>query len=90
MVGSEIVAIDITHHQLPLDPPFPASWDPRSRTRFPATIVRVRDSEGNVGIGSGDVMYGFADYSGYFIGHDADDLERHATVLSPGRGEGDP
>ena len=25
---SEIVAIEITHHQLPLDPPFPASWDP--------------------------------------------------------------
>ncbi|MEY4175734.1 MAG: hypothetical protein RI900_2899, partial [Actinomycetota bacterium] len=54
---SEIVAIDITHHQLPLDPPFPASWDPAPRTRFPATIVRVRDAEGREGVGSGDVMY---------------------------------
>ncbi|MEI6496263.1 MAG: mandelate racemase/muconate lactonizing enzyme family protein, partial [Actinomycetota bacterium] len=65
---STITAIEITHHQLPLDPPFPASWDPRPRTRFPATIVRVHDSDGRVGIGSGDVMYGFADYAQHFIG----------------------
>jgi L-alanine-DL-glutamate epimerase-like enolase superfamily enzyme len=77
-----IVAIEITHHQLPLDPPFPASWDPQPRTKFPATIVRVRDSEGREGIGSGDVMYGFADYARYFIGQPAGDLDRHAAVLA--------
>ena len=59
---STITKIEITHHRLPLDPPFPASWDTRPRTHFPATIVRVHDSEGRVGIGSGDAMYGFADY----------------------------
>jgi len=79
---SEIVAIEITHHQLPLDPPFPASWDPQPRTKFPVTIVRVRDNDGREGIGSGDVMYGFADYARYLLGEPAGDLDRHAAVLS--------
>ena len=77
-----ITRIEISHHRLPLDPPFPASWDPRPRTQFPATIVRVHDDAGRVGIGSGDAMYGFADHQREFIGHDADDLERHAAVLA--------
>ncbi|HMC15709.1 MAG TPA: mandelate racemase/muconate lactonizing enzyme family protein, partial [Albitalea sp.] len=76
-----ITKIEITHHQLVLDPPFPASWDTHPRTRFPATIVRVHDNEGRVGIGSGDAMYGFADYARYFVGTDALDLERHHAVL---------
>ena len=79
---STIVAIDITHHQLPLDPPFPASWDPQPRTRFPVTIVRVRDSDGRVGIGSGDAMYGFAEYAGHFLGTDPADLEQQSARLS--------
>ena len=79
---STITRIEITHHQLPLDPPFPASWDPQPRTKFPATIVRVHDSEGQVGIGSGDAMYGFDDYQRYFLGEDPLDLDRHAAVLS--------
>lgn len=79
---AEIVSIEITHHQLALDPPFPASWDPQPRTRFPATIVRVRDAEGRVGVGSGDVMYGFADHARWFIGREAGDLADHAARLS--------
>jgi L-alanine-DL-glutamate epimerase-like enolase superfamily enzyme len=79
---SDIVAIEITHHQLPLDPPFPASWDPQPRTKFPVTIVRVRDSDGVEGVGSGDVMYGFGDYARYFVGQPAGDLARHAAVLA--------
>ena len=79
---STIARIEITHHQLPLDPPFPASWDPRPRTWFPATIVRVIDSDGREGVGSGDAMYGFADYQRSFIGEDPLDLDRHADVLS--------
>ena len=77
-----ITKIEITHHQLPLDPPFPASWDTQPRTKFPATIVRVHDSAGNIGIGSGDAMYGFGDYQRYFIGQDPLDLKRHNAVLS--------
>ena len=77
-----ITRIEITHHQLPLDPPFPASWDTRPRTQFPATIVRVFDDAGNYGIGSGDSMYGFSDYQRYFIGEDPLNIERHAAVLA--------
>jgi L-alanine-DL-glutamate epimerase-like enolase superfamily enzyme len=79
---STITGIDISHHRLPLDPPFPASWDPRPRTHFPATIVRVTDSGGRVGVGSGDAMYGFSDYQQHFIGQDPLDLERHHAILS--------
>jgi L-alanine-DL-glutamate epimerase-like enolase superfamily enzyme len=79
---STIKQIEITHHQLILDPPFNASWDTQPRTKFPATIVRVFDDEGHMGIGSGDAMYGFMDYVKYFINHDALDLDRHNAVLS--------
>jgi len=78
----KITKIEITHHQLPLDPPFPASWDTQPRTKFPATIVRVHDNAGHVGIGSGDAMYGFADYQRYFVGEDPLALARHNAVLS--------
>lgn len=77
-----ITRIDISHHRLPLDPPFPAAWDPQPRTHFPATIVQIHDDAGRVGIGSGDAMHGFAGNERYFIGHDPTDLERHAAVLA--------
>jgi L-alanine-DL-glutamate epimerase-like enolase superfamily enzyme len=77
----KIVDIQITHHQLPLDPPFPASWDTQPRRKFPATIVRVVDDEGRTGVGSGDAMVGFRDYAHLFVGHDPRRLERHAAVL---------
>lgn len=78
---ARIDRIVITHHQLPLEPPFPASWDTRPRTRFPATIVRVFDEDGRMGVGSGDAMLGFADYEHLFIGQEALELERHHAVL---------
>lgn len=77
-----IAAIEITHHRLPLDPPFKASWDGRAREVFDATIVRVTDSDGRVGIGSGDLMVGFGGHEGLFMGRDPRDLERHFEVLS--------
>ena len=79
---SAIIRVDISHHRLPLDPAFPAAWDTRPRTHFPATIVRVHDDAGHVGIGSGDAMYGFADFERYFVGQDPLDLDRHAAVLA--------
>ena len=72
----------ISHHQLPLDPPLRAAWDPRPRASFPATLVRVFDDEGRMGIGGGDSMYGYADYQHLFIGEDPLDLERHHAVLA--------
>lgn len=77
----KIIDIRITHHQLPLEPPFPAAWDTQPRRKFPATIVRVSDDEGRTGIGSGDALYGFHDYAHLFIGQDPRHLDRHAAVL---------
>lgn len=77
----KIARIEITHHRLPLDPPFAASWDGRPRRRFDATIVRVTDTDGRVGIGSGDLMLGFVGHEDLFVGHDPRDHARHYEVL---------
>lgn len=74
--------IQISHHQLELDPAFPASWDSRPRKKFPATIVRVFDDEGRMGIGSGDPLYGFSDYAHLFMDQDPRHIERHSAVLA--------
>lgn len=79
---STIERIEITHHRLELDPPFVASWDSRARRQFDATIVRVFDDEGRVGIGSGDLMVGFAGQEHLFVGQDPLRVERHYRVLS--------
>jgi len=77
----KISAIEISHHRLPLDPPFRASWDTRPRTEFDATIVRVKTDQGFTGIGSGDAMVGFAGHEHLFVGEDPLRLERHFRVL---------
>lgn len=79
---SKITAIEISHHRLPLDPPFKASWDGRPRGQFDATIVRVRDDAGREGIGSGDLMLGFDGHEELFLGEDPRRVERHYEVLS--------
>ncbi|GLS25090.1 mandelate racemase/muconate lactonizing enzyme family protein [Marinibactrum halimedae] len=78
----KIESIEISHHRLPLDPPFRASWDGRDRTYFDSTIVRVRTDEGLEGWGSGDLMVGFEGHEELFIGWDPMRIERHFTVLS--------
>ena len=78
----KITGIEITHHRLPLDPPFHASWDTKPRVSFDATIVRVRTDEGLVGLGSGDTMTGFAGHEALFIGQDPMAIERHYRILS--------
>ena len=78
----KIESITITHHRLPLEPPFKASWDGRARTFFDATIVRVRTDTGLEGWGSGDQMVGFAGHEALFIGRDPLRIERHHAVLS--------
>jgi L-alanine-DL-glutamate epimerase-like enolase superfamily enzyme len=80
--GHRIASIRITHHRLPLDPPFHASWDTRPRVHFDATIVRVGTDTGLEGCASGDLMVGFAGHEALFIGRDALALERHYRVLS--------
>jgi L-alanine-DL-glutamate epimerase-like enolase superfamily enzyme len=77
-----IASIEITHHRLPLDPPFRASWDTKPRVHFDATIVRVRTDSGLEGVGSGDLMVGFQGHESLFVGQDALAIERHYRVLS--------
>jgi len=78
----KIESIEISHHRLPLDPPFHASWDGRARTHFEAALIRVRTDEGHEGHGSGDAMVGFEGYEDLFLGKDPNDLERHNAVLA--------
>ncbi|MBX6321481.1 MAG: mandelate racemase/muconate lactonizing enzyme family protein [Rhodospirillaceae bacterium] len=77
-----IAAIDITHHRLPLDPPFKPSWDSRPRHHFDVTLVRVRSDDGHEGVGSGDLMLGLAGHEHLFIGQDPLALERHYRILA--------
>ena len=78
----KITGIEITHHRLPLDPPFHASWDTQPRRSFDATIVRVTTDAGLTGIASGDTMLGFAGHEHLFVGQDALAIERHWRVLN--------
>ena len=82
MSDQRIAVIAISHHRLPLDPPFHASWDSNPRRHFDATLVRVETDGGLVGYGSGDLMLGFAGHEPLFVGRDPLDIERHNEVLS--------
>jgi L-alanine-DL-glutamate epimerase-like enolase superfamily enzyme len=76
-----ITAIRIQRLRVPLDPPFPAAWDPVPRTSFPVTIVRVETDEGVVGVGSGDTMDGFEPFEHLFVGQDPLAIARHVRAL---------
>jgi D-galactarolactone cycloisomerase len=77
----QITGIKLDRLTVPLDPPFPAAWDPVPRRSFTATIVRVETDEGVVGIGSGDTMDGFEAYEHLFIGGDPLAVARHVRAL---------
>lgn len=79
---ASIDRIEISHHRLPLAPPFCAAWDGQARRHFDATIVRVFDTDGRMGIGSGDLMLGFEGHETLFVGRDPLDLDRHNKVLT--------
>ena len=78
----KITAIEITQHRLNFSPPFHASWDTQPRHFWDATIVRVHTDAGLTGIGSGDMMTGFAGHGHLFIGQEAMAIERHWRVLN--------
>ncbi|HEX4766043.1 MAG TPA: mandelate racemase/muconate lactonizing enzyme family protein [Lichenihabitans sp.] len=77
-----ITGIEVTHHRLPLDPPFNASWDTQPRRQFDATVVRVTTDAGLTGIASGDTMLGFAGHEHLFVGQEALAIERHWRILN--------
>ena len=76
-----ITGIRLDRLLLPLDPPFPAAWDPVPRGSFAATIVRVETDEGVTGIASGDTMAGFDAFEHLFLGQDPTAIARHVRVL---------
>ncbi len=78
----KITAIKVTQHRLAFDPPFRAAWDSSPRKHWDATIVRVETDEGVTGIGSGDLMLGFAGHEHLFVGRDPMEIERHYRTLS--------
>ena len=65
----------------PLEPAFPAAWDPVPRRSFAATVVRVETDEGVVGVGSGDTMDGFEAFEHLFVGTDPMAIARHVRAL---------
>jgi L-alanine-DL-glutamate epimerase-like enolase superfamily enzyme len=77
----KITRIELVRLSLPLQPPFPAAWDPVPRRSFAATIVLVDTDEGVRGVGSGDSMDGFESYLDLFLGSDPLALARQARVL---------
>ncbi len=76
-----ITGIRLDRLVVPLDPAFPAAWDPVPRRSFGATVVRVETDEGVVGIGSGDTMDGFEAYQHLFVGGDPLAIARHVRAL---------
>jgi D-galactarolactone cycloisomerase len=79
--GVRITGIRLQRLRVPLDPPFPAAWDPVPRTSFDVTLVRVETDEGVVGVGSGDTMVGFEAFEHLFVGQDPLAIARHVRVL---------
>ena len=77
-----ITGIEITQHRLNFSPPFHASWDSKPRHHWDATIVQVHTDAGITGIGSGDLMLGFAGHEHLFIGQDPLAIERHWRVIN--------
>ena len=76
-----ITGIRLDRLSIPLDPPFPAAWDPEPRRSFAATLVRVETDEGVVGVGSGDTMDGFEAFEHLFLGRDPLAIAAHVRTL---------
>ena len=77
----KITAIRLDRMRLPLDPPFPAAWDPVPRRHFDATLVRVETDEGITGFGSGDTMDGFEPFADLFLGRDPGEIASHVQTI---------
>jgi len=79
--GVRITDVRVDRLRLPLDPPFPAAWDPVPRTAFEAAVVRVETDAGITGIGGGDTLAGLAGREEMFVGEDPLRIARHARVI---------
>lgn len=77
----KIISVEIVQLCLPLEPAFPAAWDPVPRRSFPATLVYVGTDEGVVGVGSGDTMRGMEPFVDLFVGEDPLAIARLVRIL---------
>lgn len=82
LADHRIERIEVTHHALPLDPPFRAAWDSRPQPILPVSVVRMVSDRGAVGIGTGTSLEGIEKYLDLLVGHDPLDVARHYEVLS--------
>ncbi len=78
---ARIARIAVERLELPLDPPFVASWDPRPRDRFGAAVVRIETTDGQVGVGGGDTLHGVEPYLGHLIDTDPLRMEQQVRRL---------
>lgn len=76
-----IVRITLDRLILPLDPPWTASWDPRPRDRFAASVVRIETDDGLVGIGGGDTLHGVEPHLPLLLGTDPLRIEQQVRRL---------
>jgi D-galactarolactone cycloisomerase len=71
----KIAALETRIYRYPLDPPFPAAWDPVPRTYQDATIVVVRSDDGVEGFASGDAVPDRELLERLLVGLDVSDTE---------------
>ena len=77
----KITGIEIKQYAKPFGPAIPGIMDPNPRVKFASTIVYVYTDEGITGIGSGDLMTGFAGHEKFFIGKDPFEMENHNKII---------
>ena len=76
-----ITRIVVDRLAVPLDPPFPAAWDPRPRHQVPAAVVRIDTDDGPRGVGGGDTLHGVEPHLPLLIGTDPLRIEQQVRRL---------
>ncbi len=77
----KITDVRVRRVRAALEPPFYAAWDPVPRRSFDATLVFVDTDEGVTGVGSGDTMDGFEQFTDLFVGQDPLRIINHVRTL---------
>ena len=77
----KIASLETRVYRYPLDPPFPAAWDPVPRTYQDATVAIVRSDDGVEGYASGDAVPDRALVERLLVGRDAEDIASIHALL---------
>ncbi len=76
ITGFRIIELDV-----PVDPPFPAAWDPEPRRLVRQTLLLVETDEGLAGVSGGDLS-GVEPLVRHFVGTDPTELDTQARRLA--------